>query len=213
MRLLEYEDQVLKMTSLLKAKATEPALNTGAATTASTNPISNGGRSSVVRLPRLQLQTFKGDIPKWPPFWEQFRQSIHENENLSRSEKFQYWRSLLSGPPAAAIAGLQATEMCYQDAIDILTRRFGDQKRIEREHLGKLRIPPVVTSSDDIRGLRGLFDHVQTHRRGLQALGISPSTYAALLVDIIPKALPGNITVVYYRRSARGSIVSAQPST
>ena len=35
-----------------------------------------------VRLPKLELRKFKGDLMQWTEFWEQYRVSIHRNKNL-----------------------------------------------------------------------------------------------------------------------------------
>lgn len=204
---MEYEDNIVKTTALLKTRITalsRPVQDTLAPLTPSTEG-TIGGRSSRVRLPKLQLQPFRGELSRWQPFWEQFRGAIHQNEELTGSEKFQYLRTLLSGPAAAAIAGLQATEACYQSAIDLLTQRFGDQKRIELEHLGKLRGLPAVSAANDTRGLRRLYDHLLVHIRGLRGIGVSPSTYGTLLKDILLRALPTEITVEYHRRAAHAS--------
>ncbi|XP_064461957.1 uncharacterized protein LOC135372206 [Ornithodoros turicata] len=203
---LEYEDA-----ALLKAKIAELTEGDRRRCPAASAVTEGGtsGRSKSIKLPKLQLQTFRGDLDRWLPFWEQFCEAVHENDDLTKSEKFQYLRTLLSGPPAAAIAGLQASEACYEDAVKILTRRFGDQKRITQDHLAKLRTLPAVTSPSDVRGLRRLYDHTQAHIRGLRALGVVNSAYAALLVGILLKALPSDITLEYYRLSARATTAAA----
>ncbi|XP_064464869.1 uncharacterized protein LOC135376198 [Ornithodoros turicata] len=205
---LEYEDRIAHTTALLKAKIAE--LTEGDRRPPAASAVTEEGtrgRSKRIKLPKLQLQTFRGDLDRWLPFWEQFCEAVHENDDLTKSEKFQYLRTLLSGPPAAAIAGLQASEACYEDAVKILTSRFGDRKRITQDHLAKLRTLPAVTSPSDVRGR--LYDHTQAHIRGLRALGVANSAYAALLVDILLKALPSDITLEYYRRSARATTATA----
>ena len=46
-----------------------------------------------VRLPKLELRKFKGDLMKWTEFWEQYHVSIHINKNLGTLEKFTYRKS------------------------------------------------------------------------------------------------------------------------
>lgn len=157
---------------------------------------------SSVKLPTLQLQTFSGELCQWLSFWTQYKASVHHNHCLTKGEKFQYLRSLLSGPAADSIAGLQATEDCYDDAVEILSRRFGDTRRIVQEHLGQLRSLPSVVSSNDIGGLRRLLDHVQCHVRGLAALKISSATYSAMMTDILLRSLPSDIVLAYHRQMA-----------
>ena len=41
-----------------------------------------------VRLPKLELRKFKGNLMKWTEFWEQYRVSIHITKTL------EPWRSL-----------------------------------------------------------------------------------------------------------------------
>ncbi|XP_075732109.1 uncharacterized protein LOC142774856 [Rhipicephalus microplus] len=88
----------------------------------------------VIKLATLQLQTFDGQLYHWPLFWEQFRTALEENENLTKGGKFQYLKTLLKEDKAAGISGLQATAECYDDAIEILKSRFGDNRRIVQDH-------------------------------------------------------------------------------
>ncbi|XP_042146166.1 uncharacterized protein LOC121046418 [Ixodes scapularis] len=158
--------------------------------------------TSGVKLPKLRLQTFNGEVSAWQSFWEQFGRAIYENDSIPRSEKFQYLRNHVTGPAAAAIAGLQATEACYDDAIEILTLRFGDKGRIEQNHLAKLRALPPVASAKDTKGLRKMYDHVQTNIRGLKRLGVGSATYCTMMSDILLKALPSEVVVNYHRQQA-----------
>ncbi|XP_064463407.1 uncharacterized protein LOC135374345 [Ornithodoros turicata] len=131
---------------------------------------------------------------------EQFEATVYNNDQLSDVEKLQYLRSLLVGPAAGAISGLQCTAACYKDALDILTQRFGDKRRIEREHLHNLRHLPRVKSSEDVPALRKLYDRVQTNTRGVQSLGVFSTTYSSMMVDILLSVLPSDIVVEYHRK-------------
>ncbi|KAK8771883.1 hypothetical protein V5799_024873, partial [Amblyomma americanum] len=112
-----------------------------------------------LNLPALQLQPFSGELCTWPSFWEKFKVLVHDNDALTKEEKFQYLKSLLTGAAAESIDGFQATGDCYDNAIDILTRRYGGLLPIFQEHMARLRSTPSVESSQDVRGLRNLFDH------------------------------------------------------
>ena len=43
-----------------------------------------------VRLPKLDVPTFDGNLLNWRSFWEQFRISVHDRAHLSDSEKLVY---------------------------------------------------------------------------------------------------------------------------
>ncbi|XP_064462610.1 uncharacterized protein LOC135373316 [Ornithodoros turicata] len=197
----DYEDEFVKALSDIKSKLADLQMSSSAS--APVNSSATGPekpRNTGVKLPKLQLVQFKGELSQWQPFWEQFEATVHNNDQLSDVEKLQYLRSLLVGPAACAISGLQRTAACYKDALDILTQRFGDKRRIEREHLHNLRHLPRVKSSEDVPALRKLYDRVQTNTRGLQSLGVSSTTYSSMMVDILLSVLPSDIVVEYHRK-------------
>ncbi|XP_040061246.1 uncharacterized protein LOC120836440 [Ixodes scapularis] len=209
---IEYEEETTQTLSMLQSRAVQ--LRSGEPARPSTSAIaarSEERRRSGIKLPKLQLQSFKGELAVWQPFWQQFKRAIHENGELSSGEKFQYLRTLVSGPAKASIDGLQVTDACYNDAIEILTRQFGDYRRIQQDHLTKLRTLPSVTYSNDTKGLRRLYDQVQTHIRGLHGLGVSSDSYSTMLMDIVIKALPSEIVVDFYRRAGHSERKTLHP--
>ncbi|XP_040066946.1 uncharacterized protein LOC120840458 [Ixodes scapularis] len=194
----DYEDQVARALSEVRNKIERqpaaPAIYQVGDVGDRVIPLATG-----VKLPKLQLLQYQGELTLWQPFWEQFQTAVHRNTRLTEGDKFQYLRSLLSGPAANAISGLQATAECYKDAIEILSERFGSKQRIQREYLERLRSLPTVKSDRDVRGLRNIYDHVQTNIRGLRALGVSSATYSTMMVDVLLSNLPTDIVVEYHR--------------
>ena len=89
-----------------------------------------GTGSSRVKLPKLEPKKFNGDLTKWETFWSSFESSIHLNPDLTAVDKFHYLSSLLEGPAFAAVAGLKLTAPNYTEAIDILTKRYGNKQLI-----------------------------------------------------------------------------------
>ena len=54
-------------------------------------------------------------------------------------------------------------------------------------------------SHHDLKGLRHLYDSVETHVRGLRALGVSADLYGILLTSILMNKLPLEIRLVVSR--------------
>ncbi|XP_064469797.1 uncharacterized protein LOC135384529 [Ornithodoros turicata] len=214
---LEYEDNAVSSMANLRTKISAlvvtPVATTSAQVSGSSPQVNEKSNSNGIRLPKLQLVRFRGELSMWGTFWEQFKGAIHDNTSLSKAEKFYYLRSLLDGPAATAISGLQATEECYTDAIEVLTERFGDKKRIEREHLSRLRTLPDIKSSRDVYGLRRLYDHVQTHVRGLKALGVASESYASMMCEILLSSLPTDLALDYQRLKKRLLLYDARGSS
>ncbi|XP_037560811.1 uncharacterized protein LOC119439916 [Dermacentor silvarum] len=141
----------------------------------------------------------------WPPFWEQFNQVIYNNGGLTDVDKFTYLRSVLTGDAALAIAGLPATASCYSDALDILKRRFAKDDLIIQDHMQRLIDLQPVRSPNDLRGLRSLYDTVQSQTRALKTLGISEDNYSSMLYHILLKSLPHDIVLDFSKTITRQS--------
>ena len=148
-----------------------------------------------VKLPKLSLRKFNGDLTSWTPFWESFKSSIHENNEITSVDKFNYLNSLLEGSAAAAIAGLTLSDANYNDAVTILTKRFGNRQQIVTKHMDALMGREAVTSNHNLKGLRRLYDLVETHTRSLCSLGIPSTSYGSLLSSVVMNKLRQEIRV------------------
>jgi hypothetical protein len=95
----------------------------------------SGSTGPRVKLPKLDLKKFNGDLSKWQAFWDTYEASIHNNQTLAPIDKFNYLISLLQGPASDAIAGLPITNANYIGAIEILQRRFGNKQQIIDRHM------------------------------------------------------------------------------
>ena len=86
--------------------------------------------SPKVKLPKLVLNRFNGDLTKWSTFWDSSESSVHNNPSLSGVDKFNYLHTLLEGTASEAISGLKLTSANYEEAIAVLKKRFGNKQQI-----------------------------------------------------------------------------------
>ena len=73
----------------------------------------------------MEFPKFDGNPLKWKEFHDAFNSTIHNNNNLSNIDKFNYLKANLIGSAHASIQGLELVEGNYSIALDILTERFG----------------------------------------------------------------------------------------
>lgn len=72
-----------------------------------------------VKLPKLDVPIFDGNILHWRSFWDQFCISVHDRAHLSDAEKLVYLQQSLKGASAkGAIEGLSRSGECYAEAIE-----------------------------------------------------------------------------------------------
>ena len=84
-------------------------------------------RSQRVRLPKLTLRSFNGDITTWTTFWDSYESAIHKSPDLSDIVKFNYLKSLLERTALEAISGLTLTSDNYHEAISTLKKNIWQQ--------------------------------------------------------------------------------------
>ncbi|CAB4004998.1 Hypothetical predicted protein [Paramuricea clavata] len=156
--------------------------------------------SAKIKLPKLSLKKFKGDIKEWIPFWDSYTSAIHDNPDLSDIDKFNYLNSLLESKAAEAIAGLKITSANYQEAVDVLNQRFGDKQQIINSHMDSLLRLPAVTSLHDVQSIRQLYNKVESHIRGLKSLGVETARYGNLMISILMQRLPPGLRIIVTKK-------------
>ena len=92
-------------------------------------------RGSRVKLSKLSIWGFDGDVTKWTSFWGSYKSAIHNNPELMDIDKFNYLRSLVECTAHEAISGLTLTAANYQQAITTLKKRFGNKQQITARHV------------------------------------------------------------------------------
>ena len=137
-------------------------------------------------------------------FWDSFEAAIHNNDELSSVDKFNYLNTLLEDSAAAAVAGLTLTSANYGEAVEILKKRFGNKQMIIAKHMDILMNLEAVSSQHDLKGLRHLYNLVESHTRGLASLGVPSSSYGALLSSVLITKLPQEFRLTVSREIKEG---------
>ena len=55
-------------------------------------------QQAAIRLPKINLPKFGGDITEFNAFWQSFKCAVHTNENITGVHKMNYLMNLLEGP-------------------------------------------------------------------------------------------------------------------
>ena len=128
-----------------------------------------------VKLPKIDVPKFDGNIVNWKTFWEQFYVSIHSRSNLSDSEKLVYLRhSLKDGSAKNVIEGLSRSGEYYAEAVESLKARYDRPRLIHQTHV-RMILEAAPLKEGTGRELRRLYDTVQQHLRALKAMDYEPS--------------------------------------
>ncbi|GBM35387.1 hypothetical protein AVEN_181492-1 [Araneus ventricosus] len=130
-----------------------------------------------IKLPKINIPKFYGEINQWLSFWNSFKTAIHDNSSLNSIDKFTYLKGLLCSTALATVEGFAITAENYAKAVEILKDRFG----IINSHTQKLLSVTPLKRSNDVKGLRQFFDMCPTQIRSLESLGVAFESFSALL--------------------------------
>ena len=144
-------------------------------------------QTPAIKLPKLELQKFDGNILKWQEFWDSFEASIHRNPNLQPVDKFNYLRAELEGDASTVISGLELTNSNYEVAVNLLQERFGRDELMMDDHYSALMDLPV--SLNITAKLRTTYDMIEKHLRSLKALdeNVDQPHFVFLIKSKLPK--------------------------
>lgn len=91
-----------------------------------------------IKLPALELCSFDGEIESWPMFYETFKTVIHENPDLTESEKTQYLVGKLKGKALSICQGILPTAENYSVIWNTLVSKYNDKRVRAATYLDKL---------------------------------------------------------------------------
>lgn len=162
--------------------------------------ISPSTTTNVCRLPKMELTVFKGDPLEWQGFWDQFQISIHDNERISDIDRFNYLKRYLGGEALGAVSGLNLSSENYKEAIELLRERFGNEQVLISAHMESLLKITKIKSKENIKGLRNLYNHVESCVRNLRSLKLETKGYGSLLIPLLKDKLPDDLTIIISRK-------------
>ena len=152
-----------------------------------------------VKLPKIDVPRFDGNVLNWHSFWDQYSVAIHSRISLSDAEKLAYLRTSLSdGPAKTVIEGLRSSDH-YDEAVKILKARYDRPRLVHQTHVRLIAEAPSLKDGSG-RELRKLHDTVQQHLRALKAMGHEPS--GAFITSLIELKLD-TTTIFEWQRASQ----------
>lgn len=130
-------------------------------------------------FPNLHFRSSKGKAQI--AFWDSYNSAIHSNGAISDINNFNYLKSLVKGPAARIIQGLNLTKVNYNSATELLKDHFGKPQQIISAPMDDLlKIPHHV--NDKPHSLTTIYNKISIHTRGLASLGVTSKQYGSLLI-------------------------------
>ncbi|KAF2895617.1 hypothetical protein ILUMI_10557 [Ignelater luminosus] len=195
-KILEYEETAVNLQARLEYKRQsieKTSINVNNQTQMS-SPLSN------IKLQRQELIKLDGSPKSWIAFWEQFKNVVHENAQLTDGDEFNYLKMSVTGKAAEAIEGFPPSGDFYREAITTLKEQFGNSEELIAQYFETIMNLEPVQSKQDIKGLRRIYNVVTSSVRALEVLKVPLSQYNIMFKSSLLKALPTELKLSYFRQ-------------
>ncbi|KAJ8966009.1 hypothetical protein NQ317_012304 [Molorchus minor] len=139
---------------------------------------------SNVKLPEISLRSFEGAARDWPPYFDLFKSLIDNNVKLSNTEKMHYLVSTLGKEPLALIKQLPIEENNYETALDLLKKRYQNNRLLATNYLNEILLCPAISVESAI-GLRDILDKFSENLSALKCLQFNTDNWDFVLFNIL----------------------------
>ena len=148
----------------------------------------NPTQKNQVRLPKIQLPTFDGNVENWQTFKDSYLPLIHQSQSLSEIEKFHYLISSLSGFALTIAKGVPLTAANYQVVYSALVDRYDNKRVLATTYLDKVfKLTP--SNKPTFENLTHLTNTLYESVNALRALEIGDSLSEFILFYLSSRAL------------------------
>ena len=192
--------RIIKRLELFQKESQPPIVPGETAQTDAASSASTTRESKLeVKLPKLELPKFGGEVIEFPSFWDRFQVSVHST-NIPEVQKFVYLDSLLYGEAKNTINGISITADNYKVACDLLTKRYGRKELIIFKHVQQL-LSINCQGKVSYQNLRKHHDDLVNHVRCLESYNITGDQYGMFLTPIVLATLPFDIRMDWSKES------------
>ncbi|GBM20390.1 hypothetical protein AVEN_222098-1 [Araneus ventricosus] len=151
-----------------------------------------------LKLPKFELKKFSGDPKEFLTFWSIFSK-IHESDDLTKVDKFQYLYQCMVPESRAAglIFSFPITTETYSKAIQQLKARFGRDllSLVMKNAVARMNSPDLAT----------LYDMLETKLRALESLERTKEKFADFLEPLVESCLPESVLCAWERSRISGA--------
>ena len=187
---IEIEEVIINIDSIILKPETEPVIHP---LIPQVVPPPTPHQNHNIKLPRIDIKKFSGDVTEWQTFFDSFEVAVHSNDKLYSIKKMNYLLSYLTGEALKTVQGLKLPKPKYSAAIEMLQERYGDKQVLISTHMNKLLNLSNSGNLNDLKYLRQLYNNIDTQVRSLTSLGMDPDRYGPMMITVVMSKLPENL--------------------
>ena len=158
-----------------------------------------------VKLPDIRIQKYDGDPLKWNEWSSMFTSTIHNNPDITNTERMSYLQSFVIGPAKECISGFLCNPNFYKDALNELNRRFGNPQNVVSALTQELEAWQRPQANDH----RALISYAALLRKIVQTFldhGFNADLSATYLLKLARDKLPNSLKMKWSEHTIDNNI-------
>ncbi|XP_065368694.1 uncharacterized protein LOC135961125 [Calliphora vicina] len=159
-----------------------------------TNPI--GTRTSFIKLPPCEIDTFTGSYEEWPSFRDLFTTACIENNEIPKAQKLFYLRVKTSGSAGAIVKRYTLCDENFDHAWNALKSRY-DNKRVLVDNKLKVLFNIPVAISENSESIQKIHSTVTDCLTSLKALNVKVEGWDPILIYLVSTKLPDDTLALW----------------
>ncbi|UYV79754.1 hypothetical protein LAZ67_18000565 [Cordylochernes scorpioides] len=163
---------------------------------------SNSTTRRRVLLPKRKLPEFGGDVREWITFWSRF-EDIHNDEDLSDSDKYQYLVDCMleNSEAQQLVLSYPVSGKNYASVIKDLKERFGRDNMLIKVYVRDLLWLVIRSAQERKVNFKDLVTKLNSQIRHLRMLGVTTDKCADILYPVVESCLPEDVLISWQRSS------------
>lgn len=148
----------------------------------------------IMKLPKIELPKFDGNYLNWRPFYELFKQLIHD-QPISPAQKLFYLRANVTGDAHSLIQQFQATDANYETAWKTLVERFDNKRLLLTAQLNRMFNQSITIGT--AASLRRLHDTTKEVMQSITNLNYNVDNWDPIVVHLMLNKLDKESRVLF----------------
>ncbi|UYV70400.1 hypothetical protein LAZ67_7002911 [Cordylochernes scorpioides] len=149
-----------------------------------------------------ELNPKKGDVREWITFWSWF-EDIHNDEDLSDSDKYQYLVDCMleNSEAQQLVLSYPVSGKNYASVIKDLKERFGRDNMLIKVYVRDLLWLVIRSAQERKVNFKDLVTKLNSQIRHLSMLGVMTDKCADILYPVVESCLPEDVLISWQRSS------------
>ncbi len=154
------------------------------------------------------IPKFDGNVLNFRQWWEHFESLVHQNKMVAKFWKMRYLLNAMEGTASSILAGKKGLEEEYDEAIDIVYKKFGKDHAIVRQ-----LVNAIVSSTTPTKEAASFGKFVDKVKTNLSALDTHKVSRDMVVMPLIENRLPASTRMDWEREVCSIIDQGRQPST